>query len=297
MRMDITVRLVNTMRFDYYYGNEAEQYSFYRVPKALITDPKFKGISAESKLLYGLLLDRMGLSIKNCWLDGQNRVYIIFTIDEIMECLSCAEQKAIKLLKELESDVGLIERKRQGLGKPNIIYVKNFIEKDCVDNSEKTVPESQIKNCENHNSGTMKITNQELRESRSNNTDNNNTDLNETDIVTEPKTKDAGKAEKRCDDFKTFIRAYPNVPFDEKDAWRMFKTVSVPCDELLKSLDYWKQTPQWQNENGRYIPSPQKFLANGYYKVVPKIEDDDIYTPLPETICKNATPCREKRTR
>ena len=108
------------LQLDYYYGNEAEQYSFYRIPKILFTDPLFKGVSVEAKVLYGLLLDRMGLSVKNNWLDGEGRVYIIFTIADVMETLGCAEQKANKLLNELDCSkgVGLIERVRRGLGKP-----------------------------------------------------------------------------------------------------------------------------------------------------------------------------------
>ena len=82
--------------------------------------------SSLAKVLYGILLDRMSLSVKNHWLDEQSRVYIIFTTEEIMEALSCANQKACRLMLELEKDAGLIERKRQGLGKPSLIYVKNF---------------------------------------------------------------------------------------------------------------------------------------------------------------------------
>ena len=116
---------------DYYYGNEAEQYSFYRIPKTLFADSRFHGVSVEAKVLYGILLDRMALSVKNRWLDAEGRVYIIFTVSEVMETLACAEQKAVRLLGELDmaKGVGLIERRRRGLGKPNIIYVKNFVDK------------------------------------------------------------------------------------------------------------------------------------------------------------------------
>ena len=114
------------MQFDYFYGSQAEQFSFYRIPKVLFTDPQFKPLSTDAKVLYGILLDRMSLSVKNHWLDEQSRVYIIFTTEEIMEALSCANQKACRLILELEKDAGLIERKRQGLGKPSLIYVKNF---------------------------------------------------------------------------------------------------------------------------------------------------------------------------
>lgn len=114
------------MQYEYFYGAQAEQFSFYRIPKALFTEPNFRELSTDAKVLYGILLDRMSLSLKNQWLDAQNKVYIIFTVEEIMDALNCANQKGTRLMVELEKQAGLIERKRQGLGKPNLIYVKNF---------------------------------------------------------------------------------------------------------------------------------------------------------------------------
>lgn len=159
------------MEFDYFYGKQADLFSFYRVPKVLFTDEHFWNTSTDAKLLYGLLLDRMNLSAKNGWLDEAGRVYIIFTIDEIKSSLGCAEKKAIKLLDELEKKCGLIERKRQGLGKPNLLYVKNF--------STNTV-ERQLLNCQNDNSGTVKITIQEQSKPQCNNTDIKNIDYSDT---------------------------------------------------------------------------------------------------------------------
>lgn len=114
------------MQYEYFYGAQAEQFSFYRIPKALFTEPNFRELSTDAKVLYGILLDRMSLSLKNQWLDAQNKVYIIFTVEEIMDALNCANQKATRLMVELEKQAGLIERKRQGLGRPNLIYVKNL---------------------------------------------------------------------------------------------------------------------------------------------------------------------------
>ena len=114
------------MQYEYFYGAQADQFSFYRIPKALFTEPNFRELSTDAKVLYGILLDRMSLSLKNQWLDAQNKVYIIFTVEEIMDALNCANQKATRLMVELEKQAGLIERKRQGLGRPNLIYVKNF---------------------------------------------------------------------------------------------------------------------------------------------------------------------------
>ena len=114
------------MQYEYFYGAQAEQFSFYRIPKALFIELNFRELSTDAKVLYGILLDRMSLSLKNQWLDAQNKVYIIFTVEEIMDALNCANQKATRLMVELEKQAGLIERKRQGLGRPNLIYVKNF---------------------------------------------------------------------------------------------------------------------------------------------------------------------------
>lgn len=115
--------------FDYYYGAEAEQFSFYRVPRLLIKDERFKGLSSDAKLLYGLMLDRMALSMKNGWFDEENRAYIHYTVENIMEDLGCAKATCVKVIAELDSKkgIGLIEKKRQGLGRPDIIYVKNFV--------------------------------------------------------------------------------------------------------------------------------------------------------------------------
>ena len=105
------------MKFDYYYGSEAEQFTFIRLPKILFSDEKFKQLSSDAKILYGYMLDRMSLSVKNQWIDKENRVYIIFTLENVMEVFSCSERKASYLMKELDakSGIGLIEKKRQGL--------------------------------------------------------------------------------------------------------------------------------------------------------------------------------------
>ena len=112
-------------RFPFHYGNEAEQYTFYRIPKLLFDDPYFRELSTDAKILYGLMLDRMSLSLKNGWLDEDGRVFIYFTAETIMEMLGCANGKCAKLLQELDtkSGIGLITRIKQGLGKPDVIYV------------------------------------------------------------------------------------------------------------------------------------------------------------------------------
>lgn len=170
--------------FDYFYGVQAEQFAFYRIPKVLFTNDRFRVLSAEAKTLYGILLDRVSLSVKNGWIDQQGRVYIICTIEEIMEDMNCGNKKAIQLLSDLEEKVGLIERKRQGLGKPNLIYVKNFI---SVENEA----ERHFLNCQNHTSGSGEITFPEVAEGHGTNTDPNNTEY--SDIDSFPSGRTVGK--------------------------------------------------------------------------------------------------------
>lgn len=114
--------------FDYYYGDESGQFSFCRIPRQLITGKPFKRLSADAKLLYALMLERMGLSARNGWYDEQGRVFIYYTVNEIRAVLNCGNDKAIKLLAELDTvkGIGLIERIKQGQGRPTKIFVKNF---------------------------------------------------------------------------------------------------------------------------------------------------------------------------
>ena len=127
------------MSYDYFYGQSGELFSYFRIPKALFQDCRFRQISTDARTLYGILLDRMSLSVKNGWLDEQGRVYIIYTVREVQESLCCAEHKAVKLFRELE-DLDLIERKRRGLGRPSLIYVKDF---------SSGLPKAQVQNCPN----------------------------------------------------------------------------------------------------------------------------------------------------
>lgn len=158
------------MKYDFYYGPEAEQFSFYRIPKVLFEAESVKNISTDAKLLYGLMLDRMQLSAKNKWYDENGRIYIYYTLKQIMKSLGCAKQKAVKLLDELEQDAELIERERIGLNKPNRIFVKNFLS-------------VYTRKYENQTSGSMKIKPQEVRKSYPSNTNNINTDFSDIEYI------------------------------------------------------------------------------------------------------------------
>lgn len=137
--------------YPFHYGDEAEQYTFYRVPKLLFDDPRLRKLSTDAKLLYGLMLDRMSLSVKNGWYDEDGRVFIYFSVEQIMAQLGCGNSKCSRLLAELDdqSGVGLITRIRQGQGKPDFIYVHK-----CIGEMSK----SHFKKCRNDTSRDFKST-------------------------------------------------------------------------------------------------------------------------------------------
>ena len=208
------------MAFEYYYGKQADQYSFIKVPKLLVHDKAFIGLSVDAKMLYGLLLDRMSLSMKNGWLDEENRVYIIYQIKDIMSDMNMARATAVKYLQELV-DFGLVEKKKRGLGLPNILYVKSFlVEKESIE-QEKTlderytnIPETpkntqkfnnytsrsskietqevqklNYKEFNNYTSGSSENEIQEVQELDPNNTNINNTKNINTNILSYPITE------------------------------------------------------------------------------------------------------------
>ena len=161
------------MTLDYFYGQAGELFSFFRIPKALFQEQRFQDLSTDAKTLYGILLDRMSLSVKNEWFDKKGRVFIIFTIEDVKRTLRCADNKATRLLRELEG-FGLIERKRRGQGKPCLVYVKNF--------SSESSKES-VKNRDNHDSCGSKIACQDPVKSRGIKKKENKTEMNNTNPI------------------------------------------------------------------------------------------------------------------
>ena len=184
------------IKLSYFYGKEAEQYSFYKIPKLLFTDDHFKKISVEAKVLYGLMLDRMSLSVKNQWMDEEGRAYIYYSLEDIMDALGCSNKKAISIMKELDMDagIGLIEKKRQGQGKPTMIYLKQFMIQDVqkcrnYTSGEKSVI-SEVKNlhilkCKNSTSRSEENTCLEVKNIHTNKNNINNTEFsnNESNLI------------------------------------------------------------------------------------------------------------------
>ena len=235
----------NQIQFDYYYGVEAEQFSFYRVPRLLIKDERFKGLSSDAKLLYGLMLDRMGLSMKNGWLDDENRAYIIYTIEDIMEDLGCAKGTCVKVLKELDSEngIGLIEKKRRGLGKPDIIYVKNFAtvgekkekEQGTADGKEPANPDIStevqnlnFKKSKNCTSRSSEIGLPEVQKVDSNYTEQNYTDRNYTNPIYQSTEEPDGEEN----------HASGYIPVQKSDRIDVMDTANAYMELIKNNLGY-----------------------------------------------------------
>ena len=168
------------MEFDYFYNRDGDRFSYYMLPKIIVTDERFKNLSSDAKILYSCLLERTSLFFRNKWLDEENRVYIIFTVEEIMEILGRPNKTAVKILNELDSTsgggIGLIERKKRGLGKSNIIYVKDFM---SVFHSECKNYTSEVKNL---HSRSVETTPQKMKNVHGSNLNRNNTEYSNPDM-------------------------------------------------------------------------------------------------------------------
>ena len=255
---------MNRPDYDYYYQNESEQFNFYRIPKVLITGKEFKKISCEAKVLYGLMLDRMGLSIKNDWVDNTGRVFIIFTLSDAIEMLGCGKDKGVQLFKELDEQAGLIERKKQGQGRPSLIYVKNFVRTKNANQADSketsadfysndalidiedgdNLPDnpdfgkSEVKSSGNQKSALRKKRSQDFGKSASNYTNINNTELSDTDIQSINLDEMDGLDNYEC--YKELVMDNIDYAFlvQDYDQERVDQIVTIIMDAISTEGDY-----------------------------------------------------------
>ena len=217
------------MTLDYFYGQAGELFSFFRIPKALFQEQQFQDLSTDAKTLYGILLDRMSLSVKNEWFDKKGRVFIIFTIEDVKRTLRCADNKATRLLRELE-EFGLIERKRRGQGKPCLVYVKNF--------SAESSKES-VKNRDNDDSCGSKIACQDPVKSRGIKKKENKTEMNNTNLILSDESEKMKNRELLEEYFSNslemdlLLRLYPD---DEDTLYQIVNLLVDTCATKRKTL-------------------------------------------------------------
>ena len=217
------------MTLDYFYGQAGELFSFFRIPKALFQEQRFQNLSTDAKILYGILLDRMSLSVRNEWFDKKGRVFIIFTIEDVKRTLRCADNKATRLLRELE-EFGLIERKRRGQGKPCLVYVKNF--------SSESSKES-VKNRDNDDSCGSKIACQDPVKSRGIKKKENKTEMNNTNLILSDESEKMKNRElleeyfSRSLEMDLLLRLYPD---DEDTLYQIVNLLVDTCATNRKLL-------------------------------------------------------------
>ena len=217
------------MTLDYFYGQAGELFSFFRIPKALFQEQRFQDLSIDAKTLYGILLDRMSLSVKNEWFDKKGRVFIIFTIEDVKRTLRCADNKATRLLRELE-EFGLIERKRRGLGKPSLVYVKNF----SAESSKE-----RVKNRDNDDSCGSKIACQDPVKSRGIKKKENKTEMNNTNPILSDESDKMKNREPLEEYFShslemnLLLRLYPD---DEDTLYQIVNLLVDTCATNRKTL-------------------------------------------------------------
>ena len=217
------------MTLDYFYGQAGELFSFFRIPKALFQEQQFQDLSTDAKTLYGILLDRMSLSVRNEWFDKKGRVFIIFTIEDVKRTLRCADNKATRLLRELE-EFGLIERKRRGQGKPCLVYVKNF----SAESSK-----GSVKNRDNDDSCGSKIACQDPVKSRGIKNKENKTEMNNTNPILSDESEKMKNRElleeyfSRSLEIDLLLRLYPD---DEDTLYQIVNLLVDTCATNRKTL-------------------------------------------------------------
>lgn len=237
------------LEFDYFYKRDIERFQFFMLPKILVTGEQFKTISSDAKILYACLFDRISLSAKNDWLEKEGRIYIIFTIEEIMKTINRSRPTAVKALDELDKNtrgIGLIERKRLGFGKPNIIYVKDFTsyEGEKLENQTSRSKDIELQEVKKFNYRSKETELQEVKKVDPTNTNYIKTDYINTDFNQEQKT----------------FGAFQNVFLSNKELSNLKTILSHQLENYIQRLSsYLKST-------GRTYEDHEATILSWFYK-------------------------------
>ena len=220
------------MSFGYFYGDQSESYSFYRFPKQLLIGEQFKRLSMDARVLYGLMLDRMGLSAKNGWRDEQGRVYIYYTVAEIQEDFNCGHDRVLRMLSELDSEkgIGLIERKKQGQGRPTIIYVKQFTQTELppLPSPSDQCADSRLRETRSLENGKVEVQTSEKPKSRHR----------------ESRSADFGETEGNDNNKNNTDSSYTDPSIPQSDGWEMEQSVREQIDFPLLAAQYQYDDPE-----------------------------------------------------
>ena len=243
------------MDFIPYKSNETLEHKYYQIPQELFVNEKYKNkLNSDSKILYAFLLDRLSLSQKNHWIDEDNNVYLIFTREEVQEKLYVSDKTVTKSFKIL-MEVNLVQEKRQGLGKPNLIYVGKINHSDSEN--------LRFLNRKNYDSGIGESTALDSENLRGINTNNINTNIINTDSINPKSDEELLLIKEKCN-LNEFTKKEKTILEDVIDnlyytdnlkvgniTVNHFKILDklnlITKDNLVQLLDISKNTPNIQN--------------------------------------------------
>jgi hypothetical protein len=234
---------------EFYKSTESNMFQFFMIPKDLMKD-NFKKLSFGAKFLYGLLLDRNSLSIKNNWVDENNNIYIYYSRENVMSELNISRPKATALFKEL-NEFSLIKEGKQGLGKPNRIYVMKFIKPIRVENTqkEKIFPSGQKKSFSLEGKN-LSPNYTELNKTEISKTDNTNKDRQmstKEEIITNGKTKSIEN--KEIAEIKSDIERVVNGTINIKSLKKVLNESDIKIDDIKYYLDNWNKFKYKSKDN------------------------------------------------
>lgn len=243
------------MDFIPYKSNETLEHKYYQIPQELFVNEKYKNkLNSDSKILYAFLLDRLSLSQKNHWIDEDNNVYLIFTREEVQEKLNLSDKTVTKAFKIL-MEVNLVQEKRQGLGKPNLIYVGKINHSDSEN--------LRFLNRKNYDSGIEESTTLDSENLRGINTNNIKTNIINTDSINPKSDEELLLIKDKCN-LNEFTKEEKTILEDVIDnlyyidnlkvgniTVNHFKILDklnlITKDNLVQLLDILKNTPNIQN--------------------------------------------------
>lgn len=243
------------MDFIPYKSNETLEHKYYQIPQELFVNEKYKNkLNSDSKILYAFLLDRLSLSQKNHWIDEDNNVYLIFTREEVQEKLNLSDKTVTKSFKIL-MEVNLVQEKRQGLGKPNLIYVGKINHSDSEN--------LRFLNRKNYDSGIGESTALDSENLRGINTNNINTNIINTDSINPKSDEELLLIKEKCN-LNEFTKEEKTILEDVIDNLYYTDNLKVgnitvnhfkisdklnliTKDNLVQLLDILKNTPNIQN--------------------------------------------------
>ncbi|MFR4987103.1 MAG: replication initiator protein A [Lachnospirales bacterium] len=240
---------------------------FFKLYKVLF-EQEFNNMSLGAKVIYSIMMDRNELSIKNNLIDDSGKVYIFMTINDIRDKINCSRQTAHNILKELEVK-NLIYKVRQGLCKPNKIYVQKI----------------DINRSKNHTSKCLKNRLQEIQNLDANKTNINKTKYNKTDInnnsgalapdketVFQIPLKDNSYYSLNKQDIDTYKSLYPNIDMEQEIrniiGWNIANPSKRKTKEIIKKhINTWLSKANQEYINRQDI-SPNNPTAEDFRRLI-----------------------------